>query len=70
MMLIVKGFSYFTDKLESVKASITPSATYSDINHPQDSLSQFYPIFLSELLETESYMRVSSRPFNVMPTST
>lgn len=59
--------SYFTDKLESIQASINPSATYSDVLcSQQDSWSLFYLITLSELLVSD--MRVSSSPHDVIPT--
>lgn len=62
--------SYFTDKMESIRASINPNITYSDVPYlQQDSLNQFNPITMSELLVTVSHMRVlSSSPLDVIPT--
>lgn len=51
-------FFNFTDKVESIRASISPHITHSDVPHPQqDSFKQFYPLTLSELLETVCYMQ-------------
>ena len=45
------------------------NADYSDNHYPQrDDFNQFYPITLSELLDTVSHMRVSSSPLDVVPT--
>ena len=55
--------------MESIKDSLTPNATYSVLHSQQDSFNQFYPITLSELLETVSYMRVSSSLLDVISTT-
>ncbi|KAK0142789.1 hypothetical protein N1851_019280 [Merluccius polli] len=52
--------SYFNDKVEFIRASITPSASFTDaftdtfsdaFYPPKDILNQFYPITLPELLD-------------------
>ncbi len=62
--------------MESIRASITPSASlsvdtsdaFSDAFYPQkDILNQFYPITLPELLDVVSHTRTSSCPLDVIP---
>lgn len=60
--------NYFTDEVKSVRASITPNATYLDILYPQENCNQFYLIAMSEFLKTVTHMRVSSSPLDVLPT--
>ncbi len=60
--------SYFNDKVESIRASITPSAYFSDVFYSQKEIfSQFYPITLPELLDVVSHTRVSTSPLDVIP---
>lgn len=59
--------SYFADKLDSIRASITPDTNCLDVTHPQqESFNQFYPNTLSELLEIIAEMRVSSCPLDII----
>ena len=64
--------SYFNNKVESIRASITPSASFSDafsdaFYSQKDILNQFFPLTLPELLDVVSHTRMSICPFDVIP---
>ncbi len=68
MLTVIRFLSYFNDKVESIRASVTCSASFSDVFYSQKEIfSQFYPITLPELLDVVSRTRVSASPLDVIP---